>query len=102
MNRVDDMNFSEFIGKGPAVIMFTSPWCAACKHVGAVLEVLIDQWKGQASFGTCDISTSTALASRLEVLSLPTIIIFKSGKAVKRLTGSLSENTLSNALKEAL
>jgi thioredoxin-like negative regulator of GroEL len=99
---IDESNFKEFISRGPAVIMFTSPWCTACKQVGAAFQGLMEKWSDRFSFGTCDISVSTALASRLAILSLPTILVFNTETTVNRLTGTNTRMTLSKALQEAL
>jgi thioredoxin 1 len=100
LKEITEENYSEFIRQPLAVIVFSSPWCTSCKKIIGSLDPLTRQFESRASFGTCDISSSPAVASAFQVLSLPTVIVFKNGAEVKKFMGPVTEATLQHTLEE--
>lgn len=93
MIQITDATFPDFLKNHLAVLSFTSPWCAACKKVHAHTEVMEDTYPA-ITFGSLDISTSPETPARYQVFGIPTIIFFKDGTEVKRLSGTISEKEI--------
>jgi thioredoxin 1 len=71
----------------PVVVDFWAPWCSPCKAVTSALEQLA-QTSTQAEFVQVDIDANPVVASRYDVLSLPTVILFKDGEPHETLVGA--------------
>jgi len=94
---ITDETFAEFIQNHFAVLSFSSPWCAACKKLHAHAKNM-EQNYDAVIFGTIDISTSPNVPARFQVFSIPTIIFFKDGAEVNRLSGAITDNDLRKGL----
>lgn len=82
----------------PVLVDFWAEWCVPCKKVAPVVEKLGERHGSQLSVGSLDVDAHPACAQRYDVLSLPTLILFKSGEPVERLHGAVSEKKLEKAL----
>ena len=102
LKEIDETNFAEFLRHQVSVLIFSSPWCTSCKKISASLEGLSHKRDDRFCLGICDISTSPSIPSRMQVFSVPTMIIFKDGREVERLQGSLSERAVAKALEAHL
>jgi thioredoxin 1 len=73
---------------GPVLVDFWAPWCRPCKAVRPVLEQLEAESSGRLGFVAVDIDENPELASRYEVLSIPTVILFEGGEPRQALVGA--------------
>ena len=73
-------------GKGLALIDFYADWCGPCKMVAPILEE-IAQEREDVLVGKINVDESGILAARYQVLSIPTMILFKDGKEQGRIIG---------------
>ena len=80
-------NFDESIKSGIVFVDFWAIWCPPCRMMGPVIENVGKEMNGKASVFKIDIDKSPAIASKYNVQSIPTMIIFKDGKAVKQFVG---------------
>ena len=102
MKEITEDTYGGFINQPLGVITFTSPWCTSCKKVASSLEAIRPKIEGQVSLGSCDVSVNPGIASSLQILSLPAVVIFKNGVEVKKIAGPVSEAALLRTLKELL
>jgi thioredoxin 1 len=72
----------------PVVVDFWAPWCRPCKAVRPVLEQLEAESAGRVAFAGVDIDENPELASRYDVLSIPTVILFDRGQPRQSLVGA--------------
>jgi thioredoxin 1 len=104
INEVTDTNFQAEVieSETPVLVDFWAPWCGPCRMVAPVLEE-IAQEKGDAlkivKLNT-DENQQTAIA--YEVLSIPTLILFKNGAVAKKVVGAYPKRKLEAELEPAL
>ena len=93
--RITDANFEKIVAESaiPFFLLFTSPWCTTCKQISPVLEVLSHNYP-QIGFGRIDISANLVVPSKHDVLSIPSLLVFRDGKELARFTGGLDEKKL--------
>jgi thioredoxin 1 len=73
------------------VFYFTADWCGPCKKVRPIVEELI---KDGYSFQIIDVDLEKELAKNFEISSVPTFILFKNEKSIKRISGAQTKNQL--------
>jgi thioredoxin 1 len=71
----------------PVLVDFTAPWCAPCKMLDPVVEQLAVDWQDKVKFVRLDVDDHPLLAMDYQVMGVPTLMLFKNGKPVERLTG---------------
>jgi thioredoxin 1 len=82
MLDVDDASFErEVLQAGtPVVVDFWAPWCGPCRAVEPIFAQLDEELAGRVKFAKLDIDQNLVTASRYEVLSIPTAILFEGGE----------------------
>jgi len=73
------------------VFYFTADWCGPCKKVRPIVEELI---RDGYSFQIIDVDTEKELVQKFEISSVPTFILFKNEKSIKRVSGAQTKNQL--------
>lgn len=87
MKHLTDVNFDTEIRTGVTLVDFHANWCGPCRMLAPVLEQVAKSIEGKASIGKVDIDNAQEVASRFQITSVPTMILFKDGKEVNRLVG---------------
>lgn len=82
----------------PILLDFWATWCGPCMRQGPIVEALAEE--GYA-VGKVDVDQEPGLAQQFQVMSIPTLIIFKGGREIKRLVGLSPKDTLKKLLDEA-
>ncbi len=96
-----DQNFSDLInGETPVLVDFWAEWCGPCKMMNGPLEELAGEHAGDLSIAKLNVDENQQTAMNYEVMSIPTMIIFKDGVEKKRLVGARSKSQLENELTE--
>jgi thioredoxin 1 len=80
------------------LVDFWAPWCGPCKAIAPVLDEIAGQHPDTISVAKVDIDANPGIAQTYQVLSIPTIIVFRGGEPVKRITGAKSKKALLKAL----
>ena len=96
------VEFDNSFKNGVSLIDFSANWCAPCKAQEPLIKNVADKFKNRASIIEVDIDNNRDLATKFMVQSIPTLIIFKNGKEIKRFVGLQTENTISKSLENAL
>ncbi|MGH9963469.1 MAG: thioredoxin [Nitrososphaeraceae archaeon] len=94
-----DNNFNEMVSKYPLLIVdFWAPWCGPCRMVSPVIEELSKELTGKAAFGKLNVDENPMISSTFGIQSIPTIAIFKNGKAVDGIIGAASKSQIMSKL----
>jgi thioredoxin len=94
-----DQNFNEMVGKHHLLIVdFWAPWCGPCRMVSPVITELSQELAGKAVFGKLNVDENPMIASTFGIQSIPTIAIFKNGKAVDGIVGAASKSHIMSKL----
>ena len=94
-----DYDFNDMVSKYPLLIVdFWAPWCGPCKMVSPVIEELSKELTGKAVFGKLNVDENPMIASTFGIQSIPTIAIFKNGKAVDGIIGAASKSQILSKL----
>jgi len=72
------------------VVKFEAPWCGACRQMKPIFDRVASDFNGSVSFRSVNVDSQSAFADAHKVAALPTVIVFKDGKAVARHTGTMS------------
>ena len=102
--QVNNNNFVQEVENSELLILvdFWAPWCGPCLAVGPILEQLASKYDGKLKIGKVNVDEESALASKFRVMSIPTLILFKSGKVVQQMVGLRSIQELEDMLKKAM
>lgn len=73
--------------KGYALVDFWATWCPPCRMMAPVLESAEKQLGSQINFAKVDVDEQQQLAAEFDIMSIPTLVVFKDGKPVKRMSG---------------
>lgn len=94
--NLNSKNFKEEVlnSSEPVLVDFYANWCGPCKMMAPVVEELALELKGKAKVGKINVDENQDLAMKYNVMSIPTLIIFKEGKEFKRFVGVTDKNEL--------
>ena len=95
-------SFDHSVANGVTVVDFWAPWCGPCLMQRPILEDIAQIFLEKATIAKVNVDDSPALAERFNVQGIPTVIIFKRGKVVKRFMGVQSRKVLIDTIKELL
>ncbi|MFP3999253.1 MAG: thioredoxin family protein [Desulfobacterales bacterium] len=98
----DPQAFDQTTGNGVCLVDFNAPWCGPCKAQEPIIHELAGEFDASAAVAELDVSANREVASRLGIHSIPTIIVFKDGKELKRFVGLQPKEVLAGAIKQAL
>ena len=93
-----DENFQEEVIEAskskPVLVDFFAPWCGPCKIMGPIIEELAEEVKDKAIVGKLNTEEAQVVAQKYEVMSIPTIILFKDGEVKETLVGLQAKENL--------
>ena len=101
--EVTDTNFQAEVieSEQPVLVDFWAPWCGPCRVVGPVLEEIADE-RDDLRIVKLNTDENPQTAGAFQVLSIPTLILFKNGQPVKKVVGAYPKRKLVQELEPAL
>lgn len=99
-----DQNFEEEVLKAslPVVVDFWAPWCYPCQMLGPVIEEVAKDYEGKVKIGKLNVDENQKMAEKYNIMSIPTLLIFKKGKVVKELLGVKPKDQLNKEINEVI
>ena len=101
MKELNNENFEEEIKLGVTLVDFFAEWCGPCRMMTPVLEEVSSELKDKATIAKLDIDHSSSIASKYQVTSVPTLVLFKDGKEVDRLIGLRDAEAIKDFISKA-
>ncbi|MCI9107350.1 MAG: thioredoxin [Lachnospiraceae bacterium] len=86
----------------PVLVDFYADWCGPCKMMAPIVEGLAQDYDGKVKVGKLNIDDEMEIAQQYRVMSIPTFILFKDGKAVETSVGAMSKDELESKLQKVL
>jgi thioredoxin 1 len=86
----------------PVVVDFWAEWCGPCKMIAPILDEIATEQAGKVKIAKLNVDNDPELAQRFDVMSIPTLIVFKNGQAAKRMVGAKGKGQLLQELNEFL
>lgn len=78
----------------PVLVDFTAVWCSPCKMLDPVVKDLASDWSGKVKVFKLDVDENPSVSMNYQVMGVPTLILFKNGEPVERVTGYSPKNRL--------
>ena len=103
LQDVSDANFQAEVieNDGPVLVDFWAPWCGPCRVVAPVLEEIAAE-RPELRIVKLNVDDNQQTAAAYDVLSIPTMILFKNGAAAKKIIGAYPKRKLEAELEPAL
>lgn len=86
----------------PVLVDFWAEWCMPCKMIAPHVEDLAKTYAGKLKVGSVNVDNESDLASRFNIISIPTLMVFKDGQVVKQQVGALPKHAIEKMFAEHL
>ncbi len=104
MQEINAANFDAEVVKSniPVLVDFWAPWCGPCRMVAPVVEAVSKEFGAKLKVVKLNTDDSPQVAAQYQIMGIPTLMFFKGGKMVDRITGYLDQKALSQKVNEVL
>jgi thioredoxin 1 len=94
--------FDEVVGatNEPLLVDFWAEWCGPCKMIAPILDEIATEQAGKLQVAKLNVDDAPDIARRFEVMSIPTLLVFRDGEVAKRLVGAKGKGQLLEDLAE--
>ena len=101
MKIINEAEFHKITKEQPLVLVdFFATWCGPCKMLSPVLEEMAEEMKGEVEIVKVDVAAPPALAASYQLMSVPTMLLFKNGEMIQRISGYQPKPQLSAFIKQ--
>lgn len=102
--HITDSMFAEEVEKAelPVLIDYWAPWCGPCQMVAPELEKLADQMQGKLKIVKINVDENRKTAEKFNIMSIPTLMLFKNGAMVKKMVGAMSAPQILSSIESEI
>lgn len=86
----------------PVLADFWAEWCVPCKMIAPVLQEMADEYAGKLKVAKINVDEESDLSAQFNIVSIPTLILFKDGEVVNQKVGAGSKQMIEGIFKEFL
>lgn len=99
--KLTDENFQKEVIESnlPVLVDFWAPWCGPCGMIAPVVEEIAKEYENKLKVGRLNVDEAPETASRYEIMGIPTLMVFKNGKAVEQLVGVVPKDSIEGKIK---
>lgn len=99
--QITSENFENEILKSdkPVLVDFWAAWCGPCKVLGPIVEEISNEYSDKLKVGKVDVDQNNELAMRYNIMSIPTLKIFKGGNIVGEIVGAAPKQMIISAIE---
>ena len=104
VQSVNDLNFDTEVLRSdtPVLVDFTATWCGPCRQIAPFIDQLADEYVGRVKVAKLDIDDSPNTAAKFGIRGVPTLIVFKGGKAVAHQTGAAPKTVIQQVMERGM
>jgi len=93
--ELNDSSIDRFVNSHPLVVVDCwAPWCAPCRIIAPVIEELARDYAGKIFFGKLNVDENPRTAIKYQIMSIPTLLVFKNGRLIDRIIGAMPRRML--------
>ena len=86
----------------PTLVDFWAIWCGPCKQIAPMVDAIADEYKGKLKVAKMDVDRHQIIPQKYSIRSIPTLLLFKDGKVVSQLVGTMPRPKLEAEIKKHL
>jgi thioredoxin 1 len=101
--KLSDLTLNETLNKSRIVVLDCwAEWCGPCKMIAPIIEKLAEEYAGRVLFAKLNVDENPQTARKYGIMSIPTLLIFKSSKLVDTIVGAVPKHNIETILKKHL